>query len=443
MRRWHPILVVWATLAVAPPAEAQIFRYMAFGDSITTGNSTFDPTGQGGYPGRLDNLLGCFPPDCEVVNEGKDGERTSAGISRLNGLLDNEGPWDIVLLMEGTNDVFAGISNNTIEANLATMDTNAANRGVDTLHASIVHLDPGSTAGQNGSMVSQVASLRGRISNLAASRNRWFADPWTPLCPDQACFDQHYHDPPGAVGHPDPSGFDILAETFEAEIVSESIPGLVTALGPTGTVNDPSPPFVWDKEPSGTATFYQLRVLDGATPLFNDWVEENDVCNSSQCTINTDDFPDGSYTWEVRGRNPRDRGSWRSTPFTIDTLAPPTAPEPVAPIGVIGDAEPVFEWDREDELSATRYQLFVSDGIDTVLDERFATEEVCTGTSCTVDPFDGKPLVEGEYTWRVRGLNTAGDGAWSADQVFYFDPNLIFLDGFESGDTSAWSTTLP
>ncbi len=424
-------------------AHAQIFRYMAFGDSITRGNSVFDPTGQGGYPGRIDNLLGCFSPDCQVVNRGLDGEGTGAGITRLQNILDNEGPWDIVLLMEGTNDVFAEISNNTIEANLATMDTRAKNAGVDTLHGSMIHLDPESVAGMNPGMVAAVADMRNRVSNLAASRNRYFADPWTRLCPTQACFDEHYHNPPGFVGHPDPSGFDILADEFRDSIVADPIPGNVTAISPTGTIMDSTPTFIWNKESSGSATWYEFRLTRGAGTLHQQWYEEGARCSGSQCTLNLGFFSDADYTWEVRGRNPRGRSDWVSTDFTILTLLPPTEVTPLRPIGVIGDPEPAFEWDRETPIVATAYRLEVSDLGGVIFDSTQPAFVICVQSSCSFDAFDGSPLTGGDYTWRVRGSNSAGEGPWSTVEAFTFEPDLLFTDGFESGDTSTWSTTVP
>ncbi len=435
--------VALGALLAAEAAVGQTFRYMAFGDSITKGRKEFDSTCQGGYPGRLDDLLGCSLPDCEVVNEGKDGERTNAGITRLNDLLDNQGPWDIVLLMEGTNDIFHEVSNNTIEANLATMDTSAKNDGVDTLHASIIHLDPDSTAGMDPDRVAAVADLRNRVSNLASSRNRYFADAWDRLCQTSSCFNQHYHNPAGSVGHPDESGFDELADEFRDSIVSAPVPGLPTAVAPTGTIMDDTPLFEWNKESNGAATWYQFKLSMGATVIRDQWYEENARCSGNQCTLFLGSLADGDYLWEVRGRNPRGRSGWRSTPFTISTLLPPTEVTPTAPIGVIGDPEPAFEWGRESPVVADSYQLEVSDSGGVILDSTQPSGVICTADACSFDAFAGDPLAEGDYTWRVRGSNSAGDGPWSSVQAFTFDPDLLFTDGFESGDTSAWSTTIP
>ncbi|MDH3403957.1 MAG: SGNH/GDSL hydrolase family protein [Acidobacteriota bacterium] len=440
---WVPLAVAAAlALATATGARAQMFRYMCFGDSITEGNTTFDPTGLGGYPGRLPALIDCDLPACKVVNKGKGGEETPEGVTRIEAIL-NTANWDVVLLMEGTNDVFNNTSNNTIEANLGIMDDKARDHGVDTLHASIIHLDPDSTAGNDPGKVAAVANLRTRVMNLAAARNRWFADPWTPLCPNQACFEAHYHDPPGAVGHPDPSGFDILAGVFEDAIESSPVPGYVTAVYPIGVIDDPDPTFLWIKEASGVATWYEFRLLSGTTTLEEGWYEEDAVCAGTQCSLDFGSLPEGDYTWEVRGRNPRGRSNWRSTPFTIQTLLPPTGVTLTAPLGFIGEPEPTFTWDREAPRAATSYRLEVAGEGGIILDQVYPLFGTCGADTCAVDPFAGAPLAAGPYSWRVRGANAAGDGPWSEPGLFELVPGLVFADGFESGDTAAWSVTVP
>jgi hypothetical protein len=442
-RRLYLLVAAAALMAgLAAGAQAQMFRYMAFGDSITKANPTFDPTGLGGYPGRLPPLIGCSLPDCEVVNEGLDGEATYQGVTRIETLLDND-DWDIVLLMEGTNDIFVGQSNNSIEANLGIMDDKARDHGVDTLHASIIHLDPDSTAGNNQSKVNQVANLRLRVMDLASERNRFFADPWTPLCPNQTCFNNHYHNPPGAVGHPDPSGFDILTTVFKNSIQSRPVPGYVTAVFPTGVIDDPDPTYTWNKENSDAATWYEFKLLEGATTLQEGWFEEDAICTGTQCNLNFASLPDGNYTWQVRGRNPRGRSNWRITSFTVLTLLPPTSVTLTAPLGFIGDVEPLFEWIREAPKVAATYSLEVSDEGGVILEETFPVFGNCTSGNCSIDPFAGNPLAAGAYSWRVRGANAAGTGPWSDTGLFELIPGVIFADGFESGDTSAWSTVFP
>lgn len=439
------LLAVAMTLGALPAAGQQIFRYLAFGDSITRGRPDFDPTGQGGYPGRIDDLLNCFDPDCEVINEGKDGEQTAAAVTRIENLLDAE-RWDVVLLMEGTNDIFSNISNNTIESNLTLMDSKARDHGVDTLHASIIHFDPDSDGGMDPGMVADVADLRQRVIALAADRNRYFADPWTPLCPDQACFNAHYNNPgagdPNTVGHPDASGYDLMADEFADVIASQPVPNLPPGVAPTGTINVSSPVFIWNKESPFVATWYQLRLLDADSNVLDETWYEEAICGISQCNVSLGSFPDGDYTWRVRARNPLGRSSWTTKVFTILTLLPPNLPLPEAPVGFIGDLEPLFTWRRETPASADSYQLEISDLGGIIFDMELTTASACTIDNCTADPFSGAPLAPGAYSWRIRGENAAGNGPWTDPLIFHVVPDLIFGDDFESGDFSFWSSVV-
>ncbi len=90
----------------------------------------------------------------------------------------------------------------------------------------------------------------------------------------------------------------------------------------------------------------------------------------------------------------------------------PGAPNPTSPSGSIMDSTPDFVWPEIG--SATWYQLEV-DGAKTWWEE--AAD--CAGGTCTVNP--GVVLSEGAHSWRVRGRNLRGMGAWSASENFSVD----------------------
>ncbi len=452
---WPPPPDGIAAPVPAPPrprADAlggDAFRYMAFGDSITAGLPQHDECGMEGYPGRIPDLLPCHPPDCEVVNEGLGGEDTGDGVTRIHDLLEDEGPWDIVILMEGTNDIcFREVSNETVEFNLRTMDEDATAHAADTLHASIIHFHPDNQT-HGTSKDGLVADMRDRVRDELAHLDvdidhLWWADPWTPLCPGDSCFDAHYTEtPPDPVGHPDCSGYDILADVMRDAIQGRAVPEGVDAVEPQGTTSDTTPTFRWNKEIPRDATWYQFQ-LDGPGGNLEDlWMTE-ETCAPWQCTLDLGALAEGTYTWRVRGRNPAGRSPWVETTFTIQTVFPPGAPTPLAPEGAIGDERPAFSWLRESPLAADRYQLEVSDEAGVVLDQTFLAGLACTATTCTVDPFtEGDPLAAGDYSWRVRGSNVAGSGPWSHTLAFTLIPGLVFADGFETGNTDAWSQVQP
>jgi hypothetical protein len=143
----------------------------------------------------------------------------------------------------------------------------------------------------------------------------------------------------------------------------------------------------------------------------------------------------------VRARTPHGRSGWVQTSFTV--LTPPGPPTAVSPSGSIGDPRPAFQWNRENPVKADSYRLEVRDGqgllvSDTVWD----AAGVCSGPSCTAEPFAaGLLLVDGDYTWRTRGINAAGEGAWSSVLAFEVTGTAgIFADGFESGDAARWTS---
>lgn len=334
VRRFAAVALLLVVVGACRPASAQIFRYMAFGDSITEADPLFDNSNPylGGYPGRLETMLGCTPTTCEVVNRGKGGERTAAGLTRIDTLLNTEGPWDIVMLLEGTNDIYKlnPIPNATIEFNLDNMANKAAAHGADAVHASIPWFHPSGNRGTTRD--DEVEDLRNLLVSLAAARNRYFVDVWSILCPlgpdqhghtHQQCFNHHYFSgvpDPDPVGHPNATGFDMMADLFFTRIISVPVPGLPVPIAPMGVVNVPNPIFSWDKESPDRATWYQLQVFGPGGTLYDEWHMEASFCGTTTCTVNAllNLAPGNEYTWQVRGRNPLGRGPWAGGSFIYD-----------------------------------------------------------------------------------------------------------------------------
>ncbi len=85
---------------------------LAFGDSLTSGVGT---TKDKSYPAVLQELSGL-----RVVNAGVSGETTAQGLQRLNSVLDQASP-DIVILIEGGNDILKNINIKQAQNNLREM----------------------------------------------------------------------------------------------------------------------------------------------------------------------------------------------------------------------------------------------------------------------------------------------------------------------------------
>lgn len=99
-------------------------RVLAFGDSLTQGVGA----AQGmDYPSRLALLC-----QCEVINAGVSGETTAEGAARLPEVLDETQP-DLIILLEGGNDILKSTGKDALKANLATMLREAKQRSIPVL----------------------------------------------------------------------------------------------------------------------------------------------------------------------------------------------------------------------------------------------------------------------------------------------------------------------
>ena len=334
MRTSLLVLAIYATLAA--PVSGQIFRWLAFGDSITQAwSDVIFPNG--GYPGRLKDDFSCNPSTCEVFNAGQSSESTAGGVTRIDQVLNNNGPFDVLLLMEGTNDIWGNpqVSNSTILFNLNAIANKAEAKGTEAIIASIIWLHPGGSRGTNRD--DDVENLRDQISNSSMTNSRLFADPWSRLCPngpDQhghnqgACFwtQNHYWlnsetGQPDVVGHPNSSGFRMMADEFFSVINSTPIPAAATPDTPSGQIGDNTPTLTWTKESPVRASWYQVRVTGpGGTP-FQEWVKASDVCSGNTCSTDvTSPLNDNNYNWQVMSRNARGRSGWSSQrSFTVST----------------------------------------------------------------------------------------------------------------------------
>jgi len=89
---------------------------LAFGDSLTVGHGT---TQEFSYPTVLSELSGRT-----VINAGISGETTEQGLTRFQHELEKHSP-DLVILIEGGNDILRNVSQSTSKQNLAKMITTA------------------------------------------------------------------------------------------------------------------------------------------------------------------------------------------------------------------------------------------------------------------------------------------------------------------------------
>lgn len=174
----------------------------AFGDSITGGFGS----NSGGYPPKLENLLNSNGKPSVVANFGNNGELTPGGVDRFNAVL-AAFPTNIILIMEGTNDVRSGLSVETTKFNLQTMITKAKAAGVIPVLST---LTPSNWDGSQP-LIPQIWNPM--IVSLANSNGIKLADQYAAVLPNW--------DNLNVDGiHPNDNGYQVLANTWYTTISS-------------------------------------------------------------------------------------------------------------------------------------------------------------------------------------------------------------------------------
>lgn len=97
---------------------------VAFGDSLTEGVGASDA---GNYPSQLSQITGL-----NVVNAGISGETTDRGLARFEDVLEQHSP-ELVILLEGGNDILRNHNQIQTKQNLAEMIAIANRRNVQVL----------------------------------------------------------------------------------------------------------------------------------------------------------------------------------------------------------------------------------------------------------------------------------------------------------------------
>lgn len=210
-----PALLALLVLASALPAAAQDGGptvYVAFGDSITDGVGDDDAREEKGYPPRLEDLLNAAGQDAVVLNRGVGAERTPEGLARLDEVL-AQADGDVLLLMEGSNDVSRlEISIETIRFNLAEMARRAEARGLRVVHATTIPRTPRALVDPDNVLNQQ---LNRQIRDLAGTQGRDLVDNFQIFGALPNLFEDFYQDvPTDFVGHPNASGYDVMARAF-------------------------------------------------------------------------------------------------------------------------------------------------------------------------------------------------------------------------------------
>jgi lysophospholipase L1-like esterase len=166
----------FTVVVTSPPRLVAAGKFLAFGDSLTAGVLSESATllitsTPQSYPSQLQpRLIARYRLQTPVViNEGEPGELAStAGVQRFRGVLIGHRP-DVVLLMEGTNDLLLGQTgaNNAIDA-LRAMVREAKSQNIRIALATIPPQRAGG-ARRRDAVVALIPGFNDRIRALAAT----------------------------------------------------------------------------------------------------------------------------------------------------------------------------------------------------------------------------------------------------------------------------------
>lgn len=232
------LLLLVAGLPATAHAQSTVV-YRAFGDSITFGTGA-EPNAPG-YPARLERMLNNQGSEqARVANHGLGSETTVGGVSRIDRVLELGG--DVLLLMEGTNDVGSSIGRETTLRNLDVMANKAVNRGFRVVHATVIPRYPAASRDSDNRLTTL---LNYAIRDLASRRaSRQLVDPFAVFLAQPNLFRDYYANIPGdRTGHPNPDGYELLARVF-ADVLLErdTVPPVPLAVQPangaTGVARD-------------------------------------------------------------------------------------------------------------------------------------------------------------------------------------------------------------
>ncbi|MGC1403370.1 MAG: FG-GAP-like repeat-containing protein [Thermodesulfobacteriota bacterium] len=195
--------------------------YLAFGDSITAGVGSSSGGPQTGYPLLLEQKLeSAFPGNFFSINAGLGGEVLYFAVERFQEALDTYNP-DLVLLMEGTNDLNDGTPFDDMENSLRTMVLYALNRGKKVIIGTIAPVTFSSD------VQGAIAAFNPRIYQIAADYNIPVARVFESMTAVEG-WETKLIDPI-TLEHPNDAGYQVVRDAFFEQVSALIDSGLLKA----------------------------------------------------------------------------------------------------------------------------------------------------------------------------------------------------------------------
>jgi len=199
------LLIAIIIIASVSSSDAdRIIQIIGFGDSITSGRPFSDiigggRQGYGGYEPFLELMLSDAGMESYVYNWGYGGETTPTGLNRIDLVLNSQES-DYVLIMEGTNDQWFGISAATTAFNLGVMVDKSRASGTIPLLGNLTPADR-----DTGNQIPNLYNPA--IADVAQQKNAILVDHYSAVV-DR--WDELAYDPV----HPNLEGYEAIARTW-------------------------------------------------------------------------------------------------------------------------------------------------------------------------------------------------------------------------------------
>jgi acyl-CoA thioesterase I len=213
-------------VVVTRPPQLSITRFMAFGDSLTWGDSNGqtlrlafpEAPPSSSYPSQLEQLLKARYLDqtVSVANEGWPGELIATGLARIPSAMDDDDP-QVLLLLHGANDLLdspSSAATRHIADNLYKIISRARQHTPDliVLLATFPPQTEGTDPYDRGRAREFLPELNDRIRAVAEGEDATLVDLYSAFPSDLST----YISSDGL--HPLPRGYALIAETFASAI---------------------------------------------------------------------------------------------------------------------------------------------------------------------------------------------------------------------------------
>lgn len=361
---------------------------LCIGDSITEGVNVASP-----YPSRLANNTGH-----RVINAGIGGEKAAQGLARIDALLTQHSPCNVLILF-GANDVWSPSTDLRSSANsVLQIALRARAYGATPV---IGTTTPFIAPPRRADTPARVREFNNYVRSYASANGIRLADIYSAFGSGSGLLVSD-----GV--HPNDAGMEVIARTFAPKLdpaYCVPLPTKPTLIAPIGLVPfSPRPVFSWTASTNATSywvtlnrngTFFHSQSVSGTswTPAF--------------------DLTCAAYTWNVMGQNSRGTGPTSATQSIYYQDVQCCIPLSVGEMQTEPKGNGLVEYSWKADACATEYQVWIQrNGANWSTNWHAAA--ISGGRARVTLPNHSIAT----YRWWVLGRSPDGMGIWSAAAQF-------------------------